>query len=182
MSAKAISTRRFCLPLFSIRRTTMWPISPVLATCVPPHACTSASPTRTNRARAHEFGPRVEVRVGDPLARHVERGIDERVDLRLDRRPVCGRGRHVEVEPGRIAADRAARDRIGQHRRKQMAGGVHAHVRVAPRPIEHQAHGRTLRGSRRPRRQHVHDLGTGLEAAAAADHRLPRADPTGFHR
>ncbi len=44
--------------------------------------------------------------------------------------------RDVEIEPAFGLADRAARDRIGQHRGEQMQRRVHAHPRMPDRPVD----------------------------------------------
>ena len=64
-------------------------------------------------------------------------GLDQRVDLAVISLLGCA-CRHVEVETGAIATDRAAGHGKRKHRRKQVTGGVHAHVRVAAVPVRGQ--------------------------------------------
>src|SRR6185437_5727139 len=55
-SAKAILTRRFCRPLFSILVIATGPISAVLRTCVPPQGCKSTPAISISRTRPAPIG------------------------------------------------------------------------------------------------------------------------------
>ena len=167
--------RRFIFPLFSILVHSTRPISPVRATWVPPQACRSTPSMASSRTRPAPIGGRTLMVltssgrefssvVGDPL-RH-DRAVDgeELVDLLGD--PFLGRdlALEVEVEPALVGIDLAAGDVALDHRRHDMQRGVHAHVLVAPLPVEH---GMDLGADRRPgclRRQHVqHVVALGLQ-------------------
>ncbi len=91
---------------------------------------------RLHRHGAHQLGLGGELRIGDPLGldRMVlgNEGVDLGFDLILVERAVG----QIEVEPSLAVADLPAGDAAGHHRRHQMQARMHAHVTIAPRPVD----------------------------------------------
>ena len=160
-------TRRLILPFFSICVTEARPISPVWATCVPPHGWRSRFSIARRRTRPVPVGGfdrhrldqrrvRLQLLVRDPALGHGRVERDEFVELALHLRLVEER-LAVEVEPALALADRAAGDGIGQHDREEVQRRVRAHAPVAPAPVDPRDDPRARRRERGPFGRHVQD-------------------------
>jgi hypothetical protein len=136
LAGGAIMMRRFCLPLLSIFKTLIGPISPLRETCVPPQGCrstaVSASPMRISRSRcapgrlhrhcAHQAGIGIQHRFVHPFDPHRMIGLDQGVQAGLDCFPRRREGQ-VEVEPGLLRADRSAGDAVVDGKRPSPSSG-----------------------------------------------------------
>src|SRR5690606_15813080 len=95
---------------------------------------------RVYRHRADELRLRLEFRISDEAAAHRVIGIDESL-YRCRHRFLVDGVFHVEVEPAALRADVAAGDAEAEYRAQQVQRGVHAHVPVAPLPVDRRADG-----------------------------------------
>ena len=167
-SASAMRTRRLIRPFFSTPTTLTRPISPVRATCVPPHGCRSRPTISTSRTRPVPVGGLTDIVFTRPGLAASSSSLIQRVStaaslptrslsLRFDLRLVDHRVAGIEIEPAVAVADRAAGDRVGQDDAEQVQGGVGAHAAVARLPIELRDDGFADRGQRGAWRRRVQD-------------------------